>query len=67
MDVRFKRPDIDRGWRRGLLLTLRAQYTVEDETVVVREFRTGGSYVIRREHVQKLVKGPRGGQKWMPL
>lgn len=68
MEARYRRPEIEgRTWRHGTLVSPYNDDIKDRDEVTILSNRTGGIYVIRREHVQVRIKGPRGGLKWQPL
>ena len=68
MRARFKRPGVEgKHWRYGLIMNPRARYDEDVSDAAIRDDRTGGLYVIRREFVQVQIRGPRGGLNWQRL
>lgn len=62
IEVRWKRPGIEKSWRYGIL-----KDTGKAEEVVISCIKDHGFHVINRRHVQQKVRGPRGGVSWQNL
>ena len=59
--IRYRRPH-EYTWNAG-----KVKRVLEDDTVELIDEYTGGWVTTYTKNIQKQIKGPRGGKKWVPL